>query len=488
MDYEKSKKDYIGPQLPLTLMLAGSGTFNSPYSVNFEDDALAKSIVYFHKATLKDSLPLWFENLNTLLSKTSFFKLSGAALKDLGQVIDWIEMGNKTLFHPLDTKATLYLFENSYSPMEGGTFKQRRRAFPMESVVFEAFPELFESLIRFVKTKLMGRKSEIRLGLVFRPFNDEKKRKMLDRIRRITQAQKQNEGVSGRVFEQGSTNLIFGSEEEDNADEDPYSYGKVKVNAGGSRDKMNFGDVRRGNIMESTSDILEETNMESSEVFIYGSGDGGKQVKIIDKSKRAMDISPDAVKSLELSLMKPRTSCKHKCLRFKAFFYGVWIMFFKHHGIPPKSGTRYQYFLGYSIFLCLDILMTLTFCFHMFQPMDNWQKEGIAYFFISPLCTVLGPIMGLLACFCASAKMLKFQASVNATSVLINYPLTLSLMIVNKDEPFYVAIIILLMLNKICLSFFGAKVRQHLLNPGYCRNAEKIEERFNSYTQAKVYE
>lgn len=48
LDYEKSKKDYIGPQLPITLMLAGSGTFNSPYTLNFEDDALAKSIVYFN--------------------------------------------------------------------------------------------------------------------------------------------------------------------------------------------------------------------------------------------------------------------------------------------------------------------------------------------------------------------------------------------------------------------------------------------------------
>ena len=83
MDYERSKKDYIGPKLPLTLMLGGSGTFNSPYYVNFEDDALAKSIVYFNQATLKDSLPLWFENLNTLLSKTSFFKLSSATIKDL---------------------------------------------------------------------------------------------------------------------------------------------------------------------------------------------------------------------------------------------------------------------------------------------------------------------------------------------------------------------------------------------------------------------
>lgn len=48
-------------------MLSGSGTFNSPYSLNFEHDALAKSIVYFNKETLKEPLPLWFENLNTLL-------------------------------------------------------------------------------------------------------------------------------------------------------------------------------------------------------------------------------------------------------------------------------------------------------------------------------------------------------------------------------------------------------------------------------------
>ena len=190
MDYEKRKKDYIGPQLPLTLMLAGSGTFNSPYYCNFEDDALAKSIVYFHKATLKDSLPLWFENLNTLLSKLSFYKLSGATSKDLSEVIDWVEMGNKTLFNPLDTKATLYLFENSYHGVEGGSFKQRRRSFPLESVVLEAFPEMFTSLIRFVKTKLMARKSEIRLGLVFRPFNEEKRRALNERIRRITAQQK----------------------------------------------------------------------------------------------------------------------------------------------------------------------------------------------------------------------------------------------------------------------------------------------------------
>ena len=95
-------------------------------------------------------------------------------------------MGNKTLFNPLDTKATIYIFENSYHGVEGGTFRQRRRSFPLESVVFEAFPDIFNNLIDFVRSKLMGRKSEIRLGLVFRPYNDEKRRRLIDRIRRVT--------------------------------------------------------------------------------------------------------------------------------------------------------------------------------------------------------------------------------------------------------------------------------------------------------------
>ena len=68
-------------------------------------------------------MPLWFNNLNTILSKTSFFKLSNATIKDLSQVLEWIELGNKTLFNPLDTKVTLYLFENSYHSVESGTFK-----------------------------------------------------------------------------------------------------------------------------------------------------------------------------------------------------------------------------------------------------------------------------------------------------------------------------------------------------------------------------
>lgn len=251
------------------------------------------------------------------------------------------------------------------------------------------------------------------------------------------------------------------------------------------KSKNTLGDIRRGQNNETHSELLEETNMESSEVYIYGSGKEGQQVKIIDKSKRAYDIGPDAVKSLELTLQKPRTSCKNRCLRFRAWWYAIWVLFFKHHGIPPKAGTRYQYFLGYSVFLALDTMMTANITLHMFQPLDNWKLYGIPFFFICPFVSVLGPLLGIIGCLFASPKTLKLQASVNATCVVLNYPLTIALMIVKKDEPFYVAQVILLWFNTICLSYFGAKVRQHLLNPGFCRNAEKIEDRFNSYIQAK---
>ena len=92
-------------------------------------------------------------------------------MKDLSDVIDWIELGNKTLFAPLDVKMTLYLFENSYKEVQGGAFKQRRRSLPLESIVFETFPEFFKRLIRFVQMKLLNKKCEIRFGLVIKATN-----------------------------------------------------------------------------------------------------------------------------------------------------------------------------------------------------------------------------------------------------------------------------------------------------------------------------
>jgi hypothetical protein len=111
---------------------------------------------------------LFFENLNSLLDKLCFYKFNRETMSDLQEVLEWIELGNKALLAPEGVKMVLYLFENSYQEVHGGSFQQRRRSLPLEAPVFEAFPDLFKNLIRFVQIKLLNKKSEIRFGLVIR--------------------------------------------------------------------------------------------------------------------------------------------------------------------------------------------------------------------------------------------------------------------------------------------------------------------------------
>jgi hypothetical protein len=52
LDYRRNKSNYAGPQLPMTLLLAGNGTLSSPYTLPFLTDPLAKSLVYLNKEQL----------------------------------------------------------------------------------------------------------------------------------------------------------------------------------------------------------------------------------------------------------------------------------------------------------------------------------------------------------------------------------------------------------------------------------------------------
>lgn len=52
LDYRSNKSNYAGPQLPMTLLLAGNGTLSSPYTLPFLTDPLAKSLVYLNKEQL----------------------------------------------------------------------------------------------------------------------------------------------------------------------------------------------------------------------------------------------------------------------------------------------------------------------------------------------------------------------------------------------------------------------------------------------------
>jgi hypothetical protein len=70
--------------------------------------------------------------------------------------------------------------------------------------------------------------------------------------------------------------------------------------------------------------------------------------------------------------------------------------------------------------------------------------------------------------------MMKTWATMNTTMVALNYPLTIIILWWYKDQSVYVAVILLLIFNKMSLSFYGSKVRQHFANPGYAKTQDKM--------------
>jgi len=59
---------------------------------------------------------------------------------------------------------------------------------PLESMTFDAFPQMFKNLVKFVQMKLLTKKSEIRFGLVIKPTSVNQKKRMNDRIRKLIQS------------------------------------------------------------------------------------------------------------------------------------------------------------------------------------------------------------------------------------------------------------------------------------------------------------
>lgn len=207
-------------------------------------------------------------------------------------------------------------------------------------------------------------------------------------------------------------------------------------------------------------------------VMIHGTG-REEQVQIVDKSKRAFDISVEATRLLEIKLQKEKKHCKHSCTRLKSVFYSLFILLFKFHGAPPTARLN-ALFLLYSLVLSFELVLSTVFITHVFNPFRDVWTIGLAYVFVLPGLSIIAPLFGLLATLAASPRMLLIYSSMNATLAIVTYPLTLVTLLFFKDPATYVGILLLLFFNKIFLSFYGGKVRQHFVNPAYAKVCEKM--------------
>ena len=114
-----------------------------------------------------------------------------------------METANKSMFNHFNVKAVLYLIENKATEIEPGVYKFKRRSFPLETCFFDSFPEMFLTLINYVRSKLMSGKSEIRLAIVFKRYVKSKEIKTKLRVGKMI-AQDKNNAFKSAIEKQES--------------------------------------------------------------------------------------------------------------------------------------------------------------------------------------------------------------------------------------------------------------------------------------------
>lgn len=226
--------------------------------------------------------------------------------------------------------------------------------------------------------------------------------------------------------------------------------------------------------------------MLESTVHIHGAPSASHFVKIIDKSKRAFSVSLDSTRAFEMTLQQPDKGCGTCFTRFRARFYSLWLLLFKHHGKPPSKNGLFTIFFIFAALLALDCMLLVDVLAHIYNNgEEHMNTVGVTFVCIYPGVAILGPLFGVLGSICGSPGALKLQSSFNACCVLVNYPLTIFMMVARKEEDWYIAVVVTLWLNKIGLSFFGAKVRQHLINPLFEKNVLKSNERYHNMVSGR---
>lgn len=232
---------------------------------------------------------------------------------------------------------------------------------------------------------------------------------MQERIKKLSQS------MGSNLTESVVISALYNSDDEDSGIATQVS-AKTKGMLSGLSRKEGLSDA-----------LLSESKMSEVSIMQHGAHTS-RHVKIIDKSKRAYDCSIESTRALEIAVMKEETTCSSFPARVWAVLYSLWILLFKFHGKPPGQSLNF-WFLLFSGSLTTEFLLSAVFLLHASAPISNFWAFGIPFLLILPALPLLAPIAGLIAVLSGSPTWFKTLSSMNATLVLVNYPLTIALML-----------------------------------------------------------
>lgn len=113
-----------------------------------------------------------------------------------------------------------------------------------------------------------------------------------------------------------------------------------------------------------------------------------------ERKKRAFSISKESTKNLEAALKKKRRSMKHCCTLFTAFFYSIYLIILKQQEKPPKR-RNYSIYFALALLISCDMLVSLSYAFHVTYPTFLLVPEVISYLFIYAALPAFSILLGI---------------------------------------------------------------------------------------------
>ncbi|TNV88047.1 hypothetical protein FGO68_gene7075 [Halteria grandinella] len=497
VDFSKTfnPETYKGPRLPVVCMVQGTGTFEQPYSLDLNNDPLLQSLSFMHK-TYKKQLPLFLYNLNSLLNKFNLHKFTGLVLRDLDTILEHLEnVGNRRMFNPSGVHVTLYLFVNEYSKRDGSQLK--RKSFPIDAKLFQAFPQTFKLLIRYLKYKIMRmnltgvltscdqRTVEIKFGLVFTKLSQSKLQKNLEleriiksnisKFERKETKEEQKDGLlqSLNRAESNYTDTVapknFSIQRQDTMVDDFFDDEDYEGDFMDQEEEENDDD-------NQAMKPINQTDEQQRNSITRKNSERRASLKNEPDRKRAFSLSKKSAKSLEAAIKKQRTSLKHRCTRLMSYFYSIFLIAMKHQSKPPVLNSgNYKVYFWLSLLISIDILVSLSFGFHILYPTPSLTPLVITYVLVYPLLPILSIMLGLLSTLSGSISIMRLYIRVNACLCLVNYPATIALSSVSQSEQvFFILELFILFFLKVLIQFTTARIIADFASPHFASNQQKI--------------
>jgi hypothetical protein len=168
LDLSRSKDDYTGPELPLTFMWSGIGSYLHPFTINITDPLLISIVNLFHDPNV---LQEFYLKLNVLVSRISFYDFPSTTYRCISEVLELIHKTNRDYFIKNKYKIYLYMYETKLEKSKEYEAEFSNK-FPLNIKILKPeFQSILKALIDDVRIKNFRRTHDIKFAMIIDNFD-----------------------------------------------------------------------------------------------------------------------------------------------------------------------------------------------------------------------------------------------------------------------------------------------------------------------------